>query len=130
MGMEDPIPNRLIVLPGEDRVAPPKPAELAPALRPRGWPQAASANALRAAPTDRLAGLLRAVQGAGEGQRHFVLYWSACRVGEMVVRGEADASASVAALVGAAMDGGGRDARRAEATARDGILRGIAEAGR
>ena len=37
---------------------------------------------------------------------------------------------AAAALAGAAMEGGGRDAHRAERTARDGIARGAAEAGR
>jgi hypothetical protein len=80
--------------------------------------------------TERLTGLIVAIRTAPEGRRHDILFWASCRAGEMVGRGEADGHAAAAALAQATMDGGGRDRRRAEATARDGILRGMAECGR
>ncbi len=75
----------------------------------------------------RLAGLIRAVGSAPDGQRHTTLFWAACRAGELVAEGAIGPGAAAAALVQGAMDGGGRDRRRAEATARDGIARGMSE---
>ena len=75
----------------------------------------------------RFARLLRVVQDAAEGERHRLLFWASCRAGELVAAGILDATTAQSALVDAAMNGGGRDRRNAEATARDGIARGKAE---
>jgi hypothetical protein len=129
VGMADPLPRRLAVLTGAVPEVPvPDRDALAPPLARRAPPPLAAFGGVGA--TARLAGLLCAVRGAPEGERHRALLWAACRAGEMVARGEADCHATAAALARAAMDGGGRDQRKAEATARDGILRAIAEGGR
>jgi hypothetical protein len=73
-----------------------------------------------------LAGLIRAVRGAPDGRRHTTLFWAACRAGSWSPRRH-QPRAAAAALVQGAMDGGGRDRRKAEATARDGIARGMSE---
>jgi Bifunctional DNA primase/polymerase, N-terminal len=59
--------------------------------------------------TGRVAGLVRKVESAPEGQRNDDLYWAACRVAEM---DSADRDAAVAALLDAA-GGAGLSAREA-----------------
>jgi hypothetical protein len=124
VGMADPLPERLVVLDGAERVVAPPATALAPPA-PLPAPRRGGDDAV-----PRLAGLIGTVRDAPEGQRHRALYWAACRVGEMVAGGEVRAEAAAAALAQAAMDGGGRDRRNAEATARAGILRGLGEASR
>lgn len=125
-GGRDHMPHRLVMLAGEPVVAAPAPAALAPPP-PRAMKPAPSGEGqgLR-----RLAGLIRAVHAAPAGQRHPTLFWAACRAGELVARGGIGSASAAAALVQAAMDGGGEDRAKAEATARDGISRGLAECGR
>ncbi len=110
------------MLVGEPLVQAPSAAALAPPPRQPVPVPRSERDAL-----GRLVGLIRAVRGASDGQRHPTLFWAACRAGELVAEGAISAAAAAAALVQGAMDGGGRDRRRAEATARDGIARGMAE---
>ncbi|MGK7863197.1 hypothetical protein [Falsiroseomonas sp. E2-1-a4] len=132
IGMADPLPCRMVLLPGEDRVTPPAPAELTPPPPPQtmGRPIAPAGIDWGIGSTERLAGLIYAVRSAPDGERHPILFWAACRAGEMVAAGELEAGAAAAVLANAAMDGGGQDKHRTEATACDGIARGIAEGSR
>ncbi len=133
VGWSDPLPRRLGRLSGAPFVIPPAPAAFAPPTPPRIAQERplGGLRGLRAgSAASRFAGLLCAVRRAPEGQRHPTLFWAACRAGEMVAAGELSADAAAAVLAQAAMEGGGRDAQRAERTARDGITRGAAEAGR
>jgi len=126
-GMADPIPCRMVILPGANAVQAPSPAALAPPLQPA---LPAPSNAFKGDEVTRFAALLRVVQRAPEGERHRHLFWAACRAGELVARGTLAPDAAAGALVAAAMAGGGRSLTTAEATARDGLLRGIRECGR
>jgi hypothetical protein len=127
IGRADHLPHRLVMLDGEPVVETPSAAALAPPIRqPVEFdPPRSERDAL-----GRLAGLIRTVRGASEGQRHPTLFWAACRAGELVAEGAIGPEAAAAALVQSAMDGGGRDERKAEATARDGIARGMMEGAR
>jgi len=123
-GMADPLPSRLAMLPGAHGVAKVPAASL---LRP--------VRVVRAVPFDaggdasgRFAGLVRTVRNAPEGERHHVLFWAACRAGELVRAGGIGEATAAAALASAAMQGGGEDQRNAEATASGGIKRGKGEA--
>jgi hypothetical protein len=121
IGCADPLPERLALVPGARGVVTvPAPAMLRPVL----VPPAPSLRLGRGDDAARLEGLSRVVRGAAEGSRHRALYWAACRAGEMVAAGAVGAEAAAADLARAAMDGGGRDRRNSEATARDGIRRG------
>ncbi|NGM20707.1 hypothetical protein G3576_11845 [Roseomonas stagni] len=130
VGWADHLPRRLAFLEGlEEVVVPP-----APLLAPSPPPPAATAlrrpgRLYSGGEVMRFARLLRVVQDAVEGERHRLLFWASCRAGELVAAGILDETTAHAALVQAAMDGGGKDRRNAEATARDGIARGAAEAG-
>jgi len=125
IGRGDPLPHRLVRLDGEPLVRAPSAAALAP-------PPPAAAQAAQSGRNTlgRVAALIRTVHAAPEGQRHPTLFWAACRAGELVALGAIGSQAAAAALVQAAMDGGGKDQRKAEATARDGIARGMGEARR
>jgi hypothetical protein len=70
-----------------------------------------------------LAGLVRLVAGAREGDRNNVVFWAACRVGEMVASGLLDSETAVAMMAEAASRAG---LPRAEAarTARSGVRTG------
>jgi hypothetical protein len=110
------------IIDGEPVVEAPSAAALAPPPQPR-----VEFHAPRSERDvlGRLAGLIRAVGSAPDGQRHPTLFWAACRAGELVAEGAISSGAAAAALVQGAIDGGGRDRRKAEATARDGIARGM-----
>jgi hypothetical protein len=118
-GRADHLPTRLLALPGEAEVRVPPPAYLAPPRPPPHRPIRVSGNAEK-----RVDGLLRTVRGAKQGERNFVLFWGACRAGELVREGLVDAASMQAALVEAAMRAGGEDRRKAEQIARGGIARG------
>ena len=123
-GASDPLPERLALVPGARDVVPVPPAAM---LRPVrfAWP----AQPRRASNGDgagRFAALVRTVRESAEGERHYRLFWAACRAGEMVAAGAIGAERAAAELARAAMEGGGRDVKNAEATARDGIKRGMA----
>jgi hypothetical protein len=120
-GRADPLPARLAMLPGTGAVVPvPAPALLrpAPVAPPHPRRDATGSNA------GRFDALTRTVRNAAEGTRHRALFWAACRAGEMVAKGSIGAEAAAANLARAAIEGGGRDLKNAEATARDGIVRG------
>jgi hypothetical protein len=70
-----------------------------------------------------LAGLVRLVTGAREGERNGLTYWAACRAGEMVATGPFDADAAVA-LIAEAATRAGLPRVEAERTARSGIRTG------
>jgi hypothetical protein len=123
LGRPDHVPHRLIMLDGEPLVKAPSAAALAPPPQPIAFEAPRSERGT----LGRLAGLIRAVRGAPEGRRHLTLFWAACRAGELVGNGAIGPEAAAAALVQGAMDGGGQDQRKAEATARDGIARGMTE---
>lgn len=121
LGCADPLPERLALVPGAGAVvAVPAPAM----LRPVRTPPAPFAGPWRGDGAARLEGLSSVVRSAPEGSRHRALYWAACRAGEMVAAGIVGADAVASRLASAAMDGGGKDRRNAEATARDGVRRG------
>jgi hypothetical protein len=125
-GAHDHLPQRMATMPGRPVVTPPPAAALAPPPRPTpaAWPPTSGAE------VRRLAGLIRRVATTPEGERHRALFWAACRAGEMVAAGHATPAGAAGALVQAAMAAGGQDQRRAEATARDGIARGMSEGAR
>ena len=125
-GARDPLPRRMVKMPGRPVVAPPPAAALAPPPRPTP----AACPPTSGAEVRRLAGLIRRVATTPEGERHRALFWAACRAGEMVAAGHATPAGAAGALVQAAMAAGGQDQRRAEATARDGIARGMSEGAR
>lgn len=129
----DPLPCRLALLPGAPVARVPHPALLCPppprqpartglAARGAAWRDAAGLFERRNAA--RFDALRHAVRNAHEGTRHSLLFWAACRAGEMAAEGGIGAERAAAELVHAAMEGGGKDRRSAEATARDGIARG------
>lgn len=121
LGCADPLPERLALVPGARSVAVvPAPAMLLPVRTPT----APRPGVGRGDDAARLEGLSRVVRDASEGTRHRALYWAACRAGEMVAEGTLGPDAAASRLAGAAMDGGGKDRRNAEATARDGVRRG------
>ncbi|WP_372623051.1 hypothetical protein [Falsiroseomonas sp.] len=122
-GRRDHLPHRLAVLPGDDAVHAPPAAYLAQPRRPPTPPIRHDADADR-----RLGALLRMVRRAPEGRRHPILFWAACRAGELARDGHLEELSAAAALADAAMEAGGDDRRRAEQTARDGIARGREEA--
>lgn len=122
IGRADHLQHRLVMLDGEPVVEAPSVAALAP---PPRQPVALEPCRSEGDALGRLAGLIRTVRGASEGQRHPTLFWAACRAGEMVAEGAIGPSAAAAALVQGAMDAGGKDQSKAEATARDGIARGM-----
>lgn len=120
-GMADPLPSRLAMVPGAQAMAKVPAASL---LRPVRVVRAALASAGGDA-SGRFAGLVRTVRNAPEGERHRALFWAACRAGEMIREGGGIGDEAAAeALASAAMDGGGKDRKNAEATARGGISRG------
>ena len=120
-GGVDPLPARLALVGGaRPVVAVPPPAMLRPLRTPPAPPQR-TADGIGDA---RLEALSRTVRNAPEGTRHRALFWAACRAGEMVAEGRIGPDTAAADLARAAMDGGGRDRKNAEATARDGIKRG------
>jgi hypothetical protein len=127
IGRADHLPHRLVMLDGEPVVEVPSAAALAPPVR---QPVEFDAPRSERDALGRLAGLIRTVRDASEGQRHPTLFWAACRAGELVAEGAIGSRAAVAALVQGAMDGGGKDQGKAEATARDGIARGMMEGSR
>jgi len=63
------------------------------------------------------------VASAGEGERNDLIYWAACRVGEMVASGLFDADAATALIAEAATRAGLRRVE-AERAARSGIRTG------
>jgi hypothetical protein len=132
-GWDDPLPRRLGRLAGAPVVVPPPQEVLTPLQRPATDPGCLGAGAEwpgGGSAVVRFTALVCAVRRAVEGQRHPVLFWAACRAGEMVAAGELRAESAAAVLAQAAIEAGGRDARQAARTARDGIARGVAEAGR
>ncbi len=126
-GAVDQLPERLALLPGAREVVPvPAPAMLRPVAR---MLPAVSHRASSGDGTGRFTALVRTVRESAEGERHRRLFWAACRAGEIVAAGGIGAETAAAELVRAAMDAGGRDVKNAEATARDGIKRGMAAGG-
>lgn len=126
-GASDPLRERLALVPGTRDVVPvPAPAMLRPVRFV--WP-VQSRRTINGDGARRFAALVRTVRESAEGERHHRLFWAACRAGEMVREGSIGAEAAAAELARAAMEAGGRDARNAEATARDGIKRGMTAGG-
>jgi len=121
-GAADPLPHRMVTLPGRPVVTPPSAAALAP---PPPRPTPTAWYSTRGGEVRRLAALIRHVATTPEGERHRALYWAACRVGEMAAAGNVSPTSAADALVQAAMAAGGQDQRKAEATAHDGIARGM-----
>ena len=76
-----------------------------------------------------VAGLVRLIAGAREGERNNLTYWAACRAGEMVASGLLRTDAAVAIIVEAATRAGLSRAE-AERTAWSGVCRtgGLAHA--
>jgi hypothetical protein len=70
-----------------------------------------------------LAGLVRLVAGAHEGDRNNLAFWAACRAGEMVAAGLLDAETAEAVIADAAIRSG-LTAHEAERTARSGVRTG------
>ena len=120
-GTADPLPVRLAMLPGAQAVARVPAASL---LRPVRVLSAAPFRAGGDA-SGRFAALVRTVRNAPQGERHHLLFWAACRAGELIREGGGIGdAAAVEALASAAIEGGGKDRKNAEATARGGIARG------
>lgn len=118
-GAPDPLPERLALVTGAHDVVPvPAPATVRPA--PRMMPTLpARAGAGDAA--GRFPVLVRTVRASSDGERHYRLFWGACRAGEMVAAGSIGAETATAELVRAAMDAGGVSEATAKKTAADGI---------
>jgi len=110
-GAYDPLPERLAVLPGESVVAVPPDSMLRPPPRKIN-------NFKRRENTDNraIAGLLRVVARASEGERNSSLYWATRRMAE---RGIAPSKA--AALLEQAAAEAGLPAAEAAATVRSGL---------
>lgn len=125
IGMADPLPVRLVMLDGFRHVhlpppPPPPPPPPIPPLR-KGDDDRARAHAV-----ERFAGLINTAKNAGEGQRHRVLFWCACRSAVLVREGWLSEGEATDALLHAIQAAGAEDMRGAAATVRDGIKRGMA----
>lgn len=128
-GLADPLPDRLLLIEGAPVVHVPDAAALAPPPAPPR-PTADAAGLADRHATLRLAGLLHLVASAPDGHRHRVLFWAACRAGEMVRAGIVGPASAADALADAAIAAGGQDRASALRTALDGIARGAGEDGR
>jgi hypothetical protein len=82
------------------------------------------AESVRVGDARSLAGLVRLVAGAHEGDRNNLAFWAACRAGEMVAAGLLDAETAEAVIADAATRAGLSDAE-AELTARSGVRTGF-----
>jgi len=76
-----------------------------------------------------LAGLVRKVAGAAEGERNTITFWAACRAGEMVASWLISAEYAAAVIANAAMVSG-LPPREAERTAWSGIRTGLGASAR
>jgi hypothetical protein len=74
-----------------------------------------------------LAGLVRKIARAEEGERNSLAFWAACRAGEMAASGLIGADTAAAVIANAAMLSGLPPAE-AERTARSGVRTGLASA--
>jgi hypothetical protein len=99
---------------------------LTPAPRPAARP--AQRGGQPTGPNEaRLRGIVEHVRGGQPGDRNARTYWAACRLGEMVMAGEAD-QADAESLVQAALDAGLRGGEtEARQTVRSGFQRGAGE---
>jgi hypothetical protein len=125
-GAIDPVPDRWLRLPGSPAVVTPSLAALAPPPRPT--PSAAPPTSARKA-LGRLAGLIRVVAQAPEGERHRRMFWAGCRAGALVADGWMSPSAATAALLEAVKATSYDDMAEAERTIGDAIGRGMQEGG-
>lgn len=94
-------------------------------LYPRRRPAPPAVSVSVPAPTavvrERLVGILGTLRGAPVGQRNAVLFWSTCRVGEMLAEGQiSDVQRVVDVLTDAALATGLRH-HEVEATIRSGL---------
>ncbi|WP_043367503.1 hypothetical protein [Belnapia sp. F-4-1] len=126
-GAVDPLPSRLLAVPGPAAAPPSLEKYRRPPPPPPGAVMRRWGNGGQEKTVARFAALLRTVAGAAEGTRHCTLYWAACRAGELVMAGELVRAAAADALADAAMQGGGKDAVNARKTASAGIARGMVE---
>jgi hypothetical protein len=119
VGMADPIPQRLAMIPGEPHVVAPPPPPPPPPPRRIETPRDAGAG------SKRFAALVAHVRRAPPRGRHPALFWASCCAGEIAREGAINPKNAAALLVQAAMDAGGEDRRSAEKTALDGLRRGM-----
>jgi hypothetical protein len=90
-----------------DAVSAPWPAWLLALARPRPEPRPVpSAMSSTVLDNRKLAGLVKLVALAGEGERNRALFWAACRVAEAVICGTLSESFATAALERAAIHAG------------------------
>ena len=122
-GAADPVPCRLLLLPGECQAVPVPSAATLMQVRRLPPPRRDDGDA----GTDRrLAALVRFFGAASAGERSDRLYWAARRVGEMVGRGELGRAEAVRRLAAEAVHTGLTE-REALATAESGIRTGAGE---
>ena len=120
-GMVDPIPERLLRVPGARNVVPvPAPAMLRPLQMLSAFPR----RLFIGGDGERFDALVRTVRNASEGERHRKLLWAALKAHELVKAGSITEGAACDALVNAAMAAGGIDKRNAEKTAAYGVKHG------
>ena len=126
-GAADPLPCRLLTVPGPAAMPPPLEVYRPPPPPPPGAAMRHWTNDDPERTVARFAALLRTVAAAVEGSRHCTLYWAACRAGELFATGDLGRAAAADALAHAAMSGGGKDVVNARKTASAGIARGMVE---
>jgi hypothetical protein len=117
-GARDPLPERIAMVSGTiGAVGVPPTSTLMP-LRQPGVVKVTIPD------SRALAGLVRSVARAAEGERNAVTFWAACRAGEMAASGLLGAETGAAVISHAAMQSGLPRAE-AERTAWSGIRRGL-----
>jgi putative DNA primase/helicase len=82
------------------------PAWLLRALNPPPPPPPSSSGTSSALPANQLAGVIRTIAGAREGERNAVTYWGACRLAEMADAGMIDREHAIEIAVEAASRNG------------------------
>ncbi len=128
-GVADPVPVRLLLVPGARAlVSVPAPATLRPvAPRARAAPGRRTSAGDGGSADRRMAALLRFAGGAAPESRNKSLYWAACRVGRLVAAGRI-AWAEATRELAAAGQSTGLSQQEAAATAESGLRSGAAEA--
>ncbi|HEY8872200.1 MAG TPA: hypothetical protein VIM52_04150, partial [Stellaceae bacterium] len=120
-GAHDPLAERIAMVPGTIEAVSVPPAST---LMPHRQTRAAKATIPDG---HALAGLVRKVARADEGERNLLTFWAACRAGEMVASGLIGADTAAAVIANAAMLSG-LPQEEAERTAWSGVRTGLGSA--